>query len=65
MLARSILGEKGYAGYMSCMNLDKAYDRIDKDALWRVLIIHGVVGKLLNEVRSFLMRKVNICEDKL
>ena len=35
------------------MDLEKAYDRVDRDALWEVLGIYGVGGKLLQAVKSF------------
>ncbi len=35
------------------MDLDKAYDRVDWLALWDVLKIYGVGGKLLNAIKSF------------
>ena len=39
--------------YMAFMDLEKAYDRIDRDALWQVLRIYGVGGNLLKAVQSF------------
>lgn len=35
------------------MDLEKAYDRIDREALWQVLRIYGVGGRLLRGVQSF------------
>ena len=35
------------------MDLEKAYDRVDRDALWQVLRLYGVGGKLLKTVQSF------------
>ena len=35
------------------MDLEKAYDRVDREALWRVLHLYGVGGNLLNAVQSF------------
>ncbi len=35
------------------MDLEKAYDRVDWLALWEVLRIHGVGGKLLSAIKSF------------
>ena len=34
-------------------NLEKAYDRIDRDSLWNVLRLYGRGGRLLNGVKSF------------
>ncbi len=37
-----------------CMDLEKAYDRVDWPALtWDVLKIYGVGGKLLSAIKSF------------
>lgn len=35
------------------MDLEKAYDRVDWLALWDVLKIYGVGGKLLSAIKSF------------
>lgn len=35
------------------MALEKAYDRIDRNAMWRVLGMYGVYGRLLQGVKSF------------
>lgn len=43
-------GQKVYAGFM---DLEKAYDRVDREALWKVLRMYDVSGKLLNGVKSF------------
>lgn len=45
--------EKGKGIFWAFMDLEKAYDRIDRDALWVVLEGYGVGGKLLNGVKSF------------
>ncbi len=44
---------EGYLGkdrklYAAFMDLEKAYDRVDREALWNVLRIYGVGGQLLN-----------------
>lgn len=39
--------------YAVFMDLEKAYDRVDRKALWEVLKIYGVGGKLLEAVKSF------------
>ena len=38
---------------MTYMDLEKAYDRVDMNAVWRVLNMHGLKGMLLNVIRSF------------
>src|SRR5215469_10087545 len=45
--------EKGREVYMAFMDLEKAYDRVDREALWMVLSKYGVRGKLLEAVRGF------------
>ncbi len=39
--------------YAAFMDLEKAYDRVDWLALWDVLNIYGVGGKLLSAIKSF------------
>ncbi len=39
--------------YATCMDLEKAYDRVDWLALRDVLKIYGVGGKLLSAIKSF------------
>ncbi len=39
--------------YAAFMDLEKAYDRVDWLALWEVLRIYGVGGKLLSATKSF------------
>ena len=38
--------------YFAFLDLEKAYDRVDRDALWRVLRLYGIGGKLLEGVKS-------------
>ncbi len=52
MVVEKILA-KGKKLYAAFMDLEKAYDRVDWLALWDVLKIYGVGGKLLNTVKSF------------
>ena len=35
------------------MDLQKAYDTIDRDGMWQMLRVYGVGGKLLKAVQSF------------
>ena len=34
------------------LDLEKDYDKINRDSLWQVLRIHDVDGKLLNGIKS-------------
>ncbi len=54
MLAK---GKKLYAAFM---DLKKAYDSIDWLALWEVLKMYGVGGKLLSAIKSFYV-EVSAC----
>ena len=44
---------KGKNLFWVFMDLEKAYDRVDRDALWQELRLYGVGGKLLKTVQSF------------
>ena len=35
------------------MDLENSYDRVDRDALWQVMQLYGVCGKLLKAVHSY------------
>ena len=38
--------------YLDLMHLQQAYDRIKREALWQVLMIYGINGRLLNVIKS-------------
>ncbi len=46
--------------YAAVMDLEKAYDRVDKKALWNVPNIYGVGWQLLEGIKAFY-REVNGC----
>ena len=46
------MSEKKRRVVVGFMNLEKAYDRINREALWRVLRMHDVGGTLLNGIKS-------------
>ncbi len=46
--------------YASFMNLEKASDKVDREALWNVLRTYGVGGKLLKGIQAFY-REANAC----
>ncbi len=48
--------EKRKKLYAAFTDLEKAYDRVDWLALWEVLRIYGVGGKLLSAIKSFYYR---------
>ena len=43
---------KGKDVYFAFLDLEKAYDRVDREAMWRVLKIYGIGGSLLRAVKS-------------
>ena len=43
---------KGKEVYVAFMDLEKAYDRVDRRALWQVASLYGVGGKLLRALQS-------------
>ena len=43
---------KGKDVYFAFLDLEKAYDRVDREAMWKVLRIYGVGGRLLRAVES-------------
>ena len=43
----------GKGVFYALMDLEKAYDTIDRHDMWQMLIVYGVEGKLLKAVHSF------------
>ena len=43
---------KGKDMYFEFLDLEKAYDRVDSDAMWNVLRLYGIDGRLLRGVKS-------------
>ena len=43
---------KGKDVYFAFLDLEKAYDRVDRDAMWNVLRVYGIGGRLLRGVKS-------------
>ena len=39
--------------FWACMDLEKAYDTIDRHGMWQMLRVYGVGGKLLKAVQSY------------
>ena len=46
---------KGKDVYFAFLDLEKAYDRVDRDAMWDVLRLYGIGGRLLRGVKSLYM----------
>ena len=44
---------RGKEVFWAFMDLEKAYDRVDREAMWRVLMLYGVGGKLLKAIKNF------------
>ena len=38
--------------YFAFLDLEKAYERVDRDAMWNVLRLNGIGGRLLRGVKS-------------
>ena len=38
--------------YVGFIDLEKLYDRVNKEALWQVLRMYDVIGKLLSGIKS-------------
>ena len=52
-----LFGSEKYLGkikdmYFAFLDLEKAYDRVDRDAVWNVLTLNGIGGRLLQGVKS-------------
>ena len=41
------------------MDLEKAYERVNREALWQVLRMYDVGGKLLNPIKNMYVNSVN------
>ena len=41
------------------MDLEKAYDRVNREALWKVLRIYDVDGKLFNVIKSMYFKNLD------
>ncbi len=51
---------KGRKGYAALISLEEAYGTIDRKALWDVLRVYGMGGKLLNGVQAFY-KEAKVC----
>ena len=44
--------------YVGFMDLEKAYDKVNREALWQVLRMNDVGGKLLNGIKSIYINRL-------
>ena len=51
-------GRKKCSVYVGFVELEKAYDRVNREVLWQILRMYDVVGKLLNGIRSMYVNSL-------
>src|SRR5678816_1905414 len=56
--------EKKSKLYLGFMDLEQVYDRINREALWQVLVIYGVGGRLLNGIKSCLLYTSDAADER-
>ena len=59
--------DKNISLCVAYMDLEKAYDRIDREAMWRVLGMHGINGQLLKVIQSLYEKSescVRVCREE-
>ena len=49
----------GKDAFWAFIDLEKAYDTIDRHGMWQMLRVYGVEGKLLKAVQSFYVGHVS------
>ena len=47
--------------FWALMDLEKAYDTIDRNGMWQMLRVYGVGGKFLKAVQSFYVDSRPCC----
>ena len=47
--------------YVGFMDLEKTYDRVNREALGQVLRMYDVIGKLLNGIKSMYVNSQSLC----
>ena len=50
--------QKKCRAHVGFINLEKAYDRVNREALWQVLRMYDVWGKLLNGIKSMYVNSL-------
>ena len=59
--------DKNKSLHVACMDLEKAYDRVDREAMWRILGMYGINGQLLKVVQSLYEKSeacVRVCREE-
>ena len=59
--------DKNKSLYFAYIDLEKAYDRVDREAMWRVLGMYGINGQLLKAVQSLYGKSeacVGVCREE-
>ena len=62
-----IFVDKGKCLYVAYMDVEKAYDRIHRDAMWHILSMYGINGQLLKAVQSLYTGSeacVRVCSEE-
>ncbi len=59
MLVEEYLG-KGKKLYAAFMDLEKAYNKVYRKALWNVLRIYGVGGQLMERIKAFYRGRMHV-----
>ena len=49
---------------MGFIDLEKKYGRVNREALWQVLRMYDVGGKLLSEIKSMYVDRFSLCQSK-
>ena len=44
--------------HVGFIDLEKAYDRVNREALWQVLRMYDAGGKLLNDIKSMYINSL-------
>ena len=53
--------QNGKDVFWELIDLEKAYDTIDRHDMWQMLRVYGVGGKLLKAVQSFYIDRTAFC----
>ena len=59
--------DKNRSLYVAYINLEKAFDRVDREAMWRVLGMYGINGQLLKAMQNLYEKSeacVRVCREE-